>query len=59
MGQGKVANMEAIALGLVKDSIESLLKATAVRINEEILLVWGLKADLKDLQKELINVNGL
>jgi len=51
--------MEAIALDLVKGSIESLLKATAIRIGEEIVLIWGLKADLKNLQTELSNVNGL
>ena len=51
--------MEEIALDLVKGSIESLLKATAVRIGEEIVLIWGLKADLNNLKKELKEVNGL
>ena len=51
--------MEAIALDLVKGSIESLLNATAIRIGEEIVLLWGLKADLKNLQTELSKVNGL
>lgn len=51
--------MEAMALDLVKGSIESLLNATAVHIGEEIGLVWGLKADLKNLQKELTKVNEL